>query len=72
MTKKEKKKEEPSEEKFTLVELVNNSDMHYPLIVMNLSRAGLLQQYESEVEAQGTLDIEPTMTLTEFNKIMEA
>ena len=72
MTKKEKKKEETSEEKFTLVELVNNSDMHYPLIVMNLSRAGLLQQYESEVEAQGTLDIEPTMTLTEFNKIMEA
>ena len=72
MTKKEKKKEKTSEEKFTLVELVNNSDMHYPLIVMNLSRAGLLGQYENEVEAEGTFDIEPTMTLTEFNKIMEA
>lgn len=72
MTKKEKKKEETSEEKFTLVDLVKNSDMHYPLIVMNLSRAGLLEQYEKEVEAEGIFDIEPTMTLTEFNKIMEA
>lgn len=70
MTKK--KKEETSKEKFTLVELVNDSDLHYPLIIMNLSRAGLLEQYETEVEAYGRLDIEPTMTLTEFNKIMEA
>lgn len=70
MTKKNKEK--ASEEKFTLVELVNNSDLHYPLIIMNLSRAGLLQQYEEEVKAQGTFDIEPSMTLTEFNKIMEA
>lgn len=67
-----KKKKETSEEKFTLVELVNKSDMHYPLIVMNLSRAGLLEQYEKEVEEEGKFDIEPTMTLTEFNKIMEA
>lgn len=70
MTKKTKK--ETSEEKFTLVELVSNSDLHYPLIIMNLSRAGLLGQYEEEVEAHGRLDIEPSMTLTEFNKIMEA
>ncbi len=70
MTKKTKKK--TSEEKFTLVELVSNSDLHYPLIIMNLSRAGLLRQYEEEVEVYGRLDIEPSMTLTEFNKIMEA
>ncbi|WP_296789915.1 hypothetical protein [uncultured Methanobrevibacter sp.] len=70
MTKKTKK--ETSEEKFTLVELVSNSDLHYPLIIMNLSRAGLLRQYEEEVEVYGRLDIEPSMTLTEFNKIMEA
>ncbi len=70
MTKK-KKKETP-EEKFTLVELVQSSDMHYPLIVMNLSRAGLLEQYEEEVEAQGRFDINPTLTEAEFNKIMEA
>ena len=72
MTKKQNKKEETSDEKFTLVELVKNSDMHYPLIVMNLSRAGLLEQYEKEVEEEGIFDIEPSMTLTEFNKIMEA
>lgn len=69
---KSKKKDKTSKEKFTLVELVSNSDLHYPLIVMNLSRAGLLKQYEEEVEAQGRLDIEPTMTEAEFNKIMEA
>lgn len=68
---KKKKKEETSE-KFTLVELVANSDLHYPLIIMNLSRAGLLQQYEEEVEVQGRLDIAPTLTEAEFNKIMEA
>ena len=60
-----------SKEKFTLVELVKNSDLHYPLIVMNLSRAGLLEQYEKEDEAQGRLDIKPTITEAEFNKIME-
>ena len=67
---KSKKKDETSE-KFTLVELVDNSDMHYPLIIMNLSRAGLLQQYEEEKEAFGRLDITPSMTEAEFNKIME-
>ena len=67
-----KKKKEETSEKFTLVELVSNSDLHYPLIIMNLSRAGLLQQYEEEVKAQGRLDITPTLTEAEFNKIMEA
>ena len=67
-----KKKQKTSEEKFTLVELVRDSNLHYPLVVMNLSRAGLLQQYEEEVEAEGKFDIEPSLTLTEFNKIMEA
>lgn len=69
---KTKSKKQTSEEKHTLIELVNQSDLHYPLIIMNLSRAGLLEQYEKEVEEYGRLDIEPTITLTEFNKIMEA
>ena len=69
MTKSKKKKE--TAEKFTLVELVENSDLHYPLIIMNLSRAGLLQQYEEEKEAFGRLDIEPSMTQAEFDKLME-
>lgn len=71
MTKAKKKKETPEDE-FTLVELVQSSDMHYPLIIMNLSRAGLLEQYEKEKETFGIEDIAPTMTETEFNKIMEA
>lgn len=66
------KKKQSSEKKFTLVELVSNSDLHYPLIIMNLSRAGLLEQFEKEKEASGRLDIEPSMTEAEFNKIMEA
>lgn len=70
MTRK-KQEEKPSEEKFTLVELVSNSDIHYPLIIMNLSRAGLLQQYEEEKEVLGRLDIEPTITKAEFDKLME-
>ena len=69
MTKKSKKTK--SEEKFTLLELVKKSELHYPLIIMNLSREGLLEQYENELEANGVLDIEPSMTEAEFNKIME-
>lgn len=72
MTKTKTTKKKTPEEKFTLVELVQSSDLHYPLIIMNISRAGLLEQYEKEVEEQGRLDITPTITLTEFNKIMEA
>lgn len=71
MTKKKKTTSKQTSEKFTLVELVSNSDLHYPLIIMNLSRAGLLQQYEEEKEAFGRLDIEPSMTQAEFDKIME-
>ena len=70
-TKTKTKKEEPSIEKFTLVELVNDSDMHYPLIIMNLSRAGLLNQYEDEKKKFGKFDIEPSITKEEFDKIME-
>lgn len=65
------KKTKTSNEKFTLVELVQSSDLHYPLIIMNLSRAGLYEQYEEELKAQGRLDIKPTLTQNEFNKIME-
>ena len=71
-TKKKTTTKKTSEKKFTLVELVESSDLHYPLIVMNLSRAGLLEQYENEKEAFGIMDIEPTITEAEFNKIMEA
>ena len=68
---KESTKKKSSAKKFTLVELVANSDLHYPLIVMNLSRAGLLEQYEYEQEVFGRLDIAPSLTQDEFNKLME-
>lgn len=71
MTKKKTTTKTSTGEKFTLVELVQSSDLHYPLIVMNLSRAGLYEQYEEELKAYGRLDIKPTMTQAEFNKIME-
>lgn len=67
---KTKKKEEPKDEKFTLVELVESSEMPYPSLVMELHRAGLLEQYKEEKEAKGRLDIPPTFTKAEFNKII--
>lgn len=66
-----KRNEKPSKkDKFTLVELVENSELHRPLIIMNLSRAGLFEQYEYEVENYGKEDIEPSLTEDEFNKLM--
>ena len=70
MTKKAESK--PKEEKFTLVELVIQSKVPYPQIIMNLSNKGLLEQYKKEKEVYGKEDIEPSVTLTEFNKIVEA
>lgn len=66
-----KKKKETSDEKFTLVELVQSSDVHYPSIIMDLHRAGLLEQYKNELEIYGKEDITPSLTLAEFNKIVE-
>ncbi len=66
-----KKKKETSDEKFTLVELVKNSDVHYPSIIMDLHRAGLLEQYKEELEVYEKEDITPSLTLAEFNKIVE-
>ena len=66
-----KKKKETSDEKFTLVELVKNSDVPYPSIIMDLHRAGLLEQYKEELEVYEKEDITPSLTLAEFNKIVE-
>ena len=66
------KKKETSDEKFTLVELVASSDVHYPRIIMNLSKEGLLQQFEQELSVYGKEDIEPSITKAEFKKIAEA
>lgn len=66
-----RKKKETSDEKFTLVELVQSSDMHYPSLIMDLHRAGLLEQYKNELKIQGKEDITPSITKAEFNKIVE-
>ena len=66
------KKKETSNEKFTLVELVESSDVPYPRIIMNLSKEGLLQQFEKEVSVYGKEDITPSITKAEFKKIAEA
>ena len=74
MTKKKEKtpeKKKPvKDKKFTLLELVETSDKHYPSLIMDLHRAGLLEQYEKEKAAKGRLDIEPTITQAEFDKIL--
>ena len=67
---KTKTKKKSQDEKFTLVELVKASDEPLPSLVMDLHQAGLLEQYHEELEAYGRLDIEPTITKAEFNKII--
>lgn len=70
MTAKTKKKSAKKEEKYTLIELVASSEAHYPSVIMDLQQAGLLEQYYDELKANGRLDIEPSMTKAEFNKII--
>ena len=55
----------------TLVELVENSDKSKTLIMMELSRKNYLSQFYSEEKKvlEGFI-VEPTMTETEFKKII--
>ena len=70
----EKKTEKPAKkttaQKFTLIELVNEADVHYPALVMVLAEAGLLEQYYQEAQDYGRLDIKPTITRAQFTKII--
>ena len=67
---KKEKKEKIVEEKYPLVELVLACPTEDIWIIYNLSRAGLLEQYEKEMEEYGVKDIEPSLTIKEFNKII--
>ncbi len=70
MTKKKTAKTD--EPKKTLLELVLESPIRYASIIMNLSREGLLGQLEEEKEKHSYgLPIKPSMTQSEFDKIME-
>lgn len=65
-----KKQDKSDEEKFTLIELVQSSDAPFPSLIMDLHRAGLLVQYREELEMIGKFDITPSLTKTEFDKII--
>lgn len=77
MTKKKKtvkeapEKEEPIEEKYTLAELFFASHEDEAWIIYNLSRKGLIQQFEQELEDYGQKHIEPTLTIREFEQIIQ-
>ena len=60
----------PKQDKKTLVELVESSNVHYPKIIMMLSSQDLLHQYE--YESTTNKHVEPSMTESEFKKIIGA
>ena len=63
-------KEEIVEEKYPLIELVLACPVDHVWVFYNLSRVGLLEQYERETHEYGVKDIEPSLTIKEFNKII--
>lgn len=69
-TQKTEKKEQ-AKEKYPLLELVLACPEDDLWIIYNLSRAGLLEQYEKEIKEYGIKDITPSLTIDEFNKIIQ-
>lgn len=73
MTKtKEKTKAKSSEPKQILYDLVENSEEKRSVVVFALAEANLLKQYKEERAIYGIKDIAPTITETEFKKLLEA
>lgn len=69
--KKTSSKGKSKEELKTLLELVENSNKSNTLIIMELSRNGYLTQfYTEEKRVLNGLEVEPTMTESEFKKII--
>lgn len=66
MSKTTKKRDNKKKE--SLVSLVANSDKDPAMITLELSRAGLLKQYENELKKK--IEVKPSLTVEEFNKIM--
>ena len=59
------------EEKKTLVELVESSNVKFTSIVMDLAEHDLLNQYREELEAQEKgITIIPSINEAEFKKII--
>lgn len=67
-----KTEKKAKEEKQVLLDLVEQSPIKLYKLVMNLSNANLLKQYEEEKALRKLgVSIDPTITEKEFNKIME-
>lgn len=58
------------EPKRLLIELVNESNLKKSLIVYRLTEAGLYKQYEFEKRNYQRLDLQPSITKSEFKKIL--
>ena len=69
-TQQKPKIQEQEAEKHTLVELVMNCPVESTWVIYNLSRKGLLEQYEQEIKDFGIKDIEPSLTSKEFDDIV--
>lgn len=68
---KSKTKPKPKKEpKQLLIDLVNESNLKLSFIVYRLTEAGLYKQYEYEKRNYKKLDLQPTITESEFKKII--
>ena len=71
MSKKKVEEENKTKnDKKVLSDLVLSSDVKYTTIILELCRVNLIEQYEEELKLRGKVELEPTITEEEFNKII--
>lgn len=68
-SKKPKKSRKPK--KYILYDLVRSCELRPPLITLRLAEAGLLEQYQQEVEKYKVGEVKASITKEEFDKIMK-
>lgn len=71
MTKNKETNKKNNKRKKILYELVQESKKPLFIIIGALTKAKLLKQYEYEVKEYGRLDLKPSITENEFNKIIK-
>lgn len=64
------KQEQEEQETYNLVELVSACPVDDIWIIYNLARTGLLPQYEYELQNYGVKNIPTTLTIQDFDKIV--
>lgn len=69
--KEEVKTKKADNGKYVLSDLVLESDVKYTKIILELSRVGLLKQYNEELSLRGQVDLTPSITKSEFDKIID-